>query len=257
MHSRDNLAFFDPNVLGATGGSGTRVFARIVRHGGMFIGDNLNVSEDSLDLAEYLDRWIDEFMPFWDAPEEAHAHSEMIRELKLTLAKHCGSFDSTASQPWGWKEPRSIYLLPLFHSYLPSMKFLHVIRDGRDMAYSTNQNQLRKHGHTLLRITDNFSSQPLQSIALWSRINLLAADYGERRMPGQYLRVQFEDLCREPATVTARILEFFELQGNAEQIAWLTVVPPDSIGRWREAGAETLAELQQIGQVALARFGYL
>jgi hypothetical protein len=138
------------------------------------------------------------------------------------------------------------------------MKFLHVIRDGRDMAYSTNQNQLRKHGHTLLRSTDNVGSQPLQSIALWSRVNLLAADYGARRMPGQYLRVKFEELCREPATVTARILEFFGLQGDAEQIARLHVVPPASLGRWRQAeAAETLVELQQIGEVALSRFGYL
>ena len=51
-----------PYIIGGTGGSGTRVFARIVRRGGMFIGTNLNDSEDALDFGEYSDRWINVFL---------------------------------------------------------------------------------------------------------------------------------------------------------------------------------------------------
>ena len=48
------------------------------------------------------------------------------------------------------KNPRSMFLLPFFDSYFPALKFIHIVRDGRDMAYSKNQNQLHKHGSTLL-----------------------------------------------------------------------------------------------------------
>ena len=68
----------------------------------------------------------------------------MLADLGETLADHCAAVAGTAA--WGWKEPRSIYLLPFFHRHLPGLRFLHVVRDGRDMAFSENQNQLRKHG---------------------------------------------------------------------------------------------------------------
>ncbi len=51
-----------PMVIGATGGSGTRVVAGIVRDAGMFIGERLNAYEDDLDVADYLDRWINPYV---------------------------------------------------------------------------------------------------------------------------------------------------------------------------------------------------
>ena len=46
-----------PNVIGATGGSGTRVVARIVLRCGMYIGKKLNAQKDSLDIGGFLTRW--------------------------------------------------------------------------------------------------------------------------------------------------------------------------------------------------------
>ena len=44
-------------------------------------------------------------------------------------------------------EGASEHLPPsFFHAISPALRFLHVVRDGRDMALSENQNQLRKHG---------------------------------------------------------------------------------------------------------------
>ena len=33
---------------------------------------------------------------------------------------------------------------------MPKLRFVHWMRDGRDMAFSENQQQLRKHGETVL-----------------------------------------------------------------------------------------------------------
>ena len=71
----------------------------------------------------------------------------MLDDLGVLLVEHCATLEP--GRPWGWKEPRSIYLLPFFHQQLPALRFLHVVRDGRDMALSANQNQLRKHGNGL------------------------------------------------------------------------------------------------------------
>ena len=234
-------------VIGATGGSGTRVLARIVLRGGMFIGSDRNRSEDALDFARFSDRWVDEYV----AGERPPA---MAAELRALVARQWAA-RLADDQPWGWKEPRSVYLLPFLDEQLPGLRFLHVVRDGRDMAYSENQVQLRKHGAAVLGDTAD-DPAPLRSIALWSKVNLRAADYGEHRLGPRYLRVRFEDLCSDPHAVTAEVLGFFGLHGDAERIAREEVSPPQTLGRWQDQDAATIAALEAGAGAALRRFGY-
>jgi hypothetical protein len=244
---------FSPNIIGATGGSGTRVFARIVRRGGMFIGENLNASEDAIDFGSYSDRWINTYMSFRRSVLPSNVDEPMRRELNQMVARHCESL-TNSSRRWGWKEPRSIYLLPFIHEQFPDLKFLHVIRDGRDMAYSSNQNQLQKHGQTLLRWHDRWRSLPEQSLILWTRINELAAGYGEKHLGSHYLRIRFEDLCFDPYLTIQQIFEFFDLSGNIQKIAAEEIIPPKSLGRWR--AQQNGWRLSRLAKNTLDRFGY-
>ena len=242
----------DPRVIGATGGSGTRVVGRIVRAAGMYIGSNLNEYQDALDLGAYSDRWINDFVRNGRIEGLAAGTRErMRRDLGETLEAHRRDQPADASA-WGWKEPRSIYLLPFFNEALPEMRFVHWLRDGRDMAFSENQQQLRKHGRAVLglgRLT------PERSIRLWTTVNTWAADFGEREMPGRYLRVRFEDLCAQPVETVTKLYEFFGLDGDVERAAQ-EVRPPSSLGRWRDERPRTLAKLHEIAAPALERFGY-
>ena len=233
-------------VIGATGGSGTRVLARIVLRGGMFIGADRNRSEDALDFALYSDRWVDEVVA-------GRRPAAMTDELRALVSRQRAG--RAGDEPWGWKEPRSVYLLPFLDKELSGLRFLHVVRDGRDMAFSENQVQLRKHGAAVLGDAGGEPS-PLRSIALWSEVNLRAADYGEQTLGPRYLRIRFEDLCADPAAVTAEVLGFFGLQGDAELIASEEVSPPPSLGRWRDQGADAVAELEAVAGDALRRLGY-
>ena len=144
-------------------------------------------------------------------------------------------------------------LLPLLNEQLPSLRFLHLVRDGRDIAFSSNQVQLRKHGETVLGPSDD--PEPLRSIALWREVNLRAADYGER-LGRRYLRLRFEDVCADPAAEVATALKFFGLAGDAERIGADVVQAPPTLGRWREAEPELQARLTACAADALVRFGY-
>ncbi|HUK95656.1 MAG TPA: sulfotransferase [Gaiellaceae bacterium] len=242
------LRFADdgPGVVGATGGSGTRVVARVLRRAGMFLGDDLNRSEDALDFAAFSDRWINRYAAGESPPE-------MSRELRGLVARQHADADG---RRWGWKEPRSVYLLELLDRQLPGLRFLHVVRDGRDMAYSENQVQLRKHGDAVLGHAREGETDALRSIALWSEVNLRAADYGERALGDRYLRVRFEDLCADPSGTVAGILGFFRLSVDVEGIAAEEVHPPETLGRWRNATPETTRALEERAGDALRRFGY-
>ncbi len=243
-----------PFVVGATGGSGTRVVARIVRDAGMYIGTDLNKSEDSLRFASFSDRWISDYLVAGDG--RSALEESIVPDFESVLSEHLVDLPAAAAA-WGWKEPRSIYLVDFFHRRAPSLRFLHFIRDGRDMAFSDNQQQLQKHGRAVF--PDGWPSwrRPIRSIGLWNRVNLAAARFGEDVLGDHYLLVRFEDLCGEPATTVRRILEFFDLEGDADEIAASEVRPPGSLGRWKDEGKRLVGALEREAAEGLARFGYV
>lgn len=248
----ESLLATGPLVAGATGGSGTRVVARILREAGLFTGSDLNESEDAWKLGDYGDRWINLYAGSGGDPGEA-AEMEMRADLAQVLLDHCAPVAGTA-RPWGWKEPRSIYLLPFFHRHLPGLRFLHVVRDGRDMAFSENQNQLRWHG-----VASGIAPggpEPVRSIALWARVNLAASRFGADVLGGRYHRVRFEDLCADAAGVAEELLAWAGLEGDASA-AVAAVTAPAGIGRWRAADPALVADLEGVADVALRAFGYL
>jgi hypothetical protein len=241
-----------PAIVGATGGSGTRVVARVLRRAGFYVGTELNESEDAWKLGDYSDRWINTYLSRRGGALPGEVETAMLGDLSEALRDHCAPIGHEPRR-WGWKEPRCIYLLPFFHRHLPALRFLHVVRDGRDMALSQNQNQLRKHGDAAPIPTDLAPAE--RSIALWSWVNLEAKRYGEERLGNRYLRVRFEDLCERPAEVVAPVLRFLELEGDPHALAE-EVTPPPSLGRWRSADAGTIGKLERVAGAALSELGY-
>jgi hypothetical protein len=124
------------------------------------------------------------------------------------------------------------------------------------MAFSENQNQLKKHGDAVLGDELRRAKTPVRSIALWNRVNQAAADYGEEVLGARYLRVRFEDLCADPIEAVQRIYGFFGLEGDVEAIA-RAVRPPDTLGRWQRRRKRVIEELNRTAEPTLRRFGYL
>jgi len=247
-----------PLVIGATGGSGTRVVARIARLAGYDLGTNINSAEDALEFYSFHDKWINRFVKS-DRRDAAlsKADSERMKfEFQEALDRHHPS--TSPEKHWGWKAPRSIYLLPFLFAELPQMKFIHVLRDGRDMALSPNQVQLRKHGAAVLNWNERlFRSAPERSLLLWSRVNVRAAEFGESRVRENYLRVRFEDLCAKPLETTAQIVNFLNARVDPASIANAEISPPSTLRRWKTCSPQMIAKLERLGGDALRRFGYL
>jgi hypothetical protein len=240
-----------PNVTGATGGSGTRVVAKILRRAGLYTGEKLNPYEDAVELGFYSDRWINPYVAAGEISEDTRG--EMEADLRSVLADHAAGLPADAAA-WGWKEPRSIYLVSFFDGAMPSLRFLHFIRDGRDMAFSDNQQQLRKHGRAVIGRVDPFRTWA-RSIRLWARINTEAADYCEQALGERYLRVRFEDLCAEPRQTIEQVFDFFRIDGDAAA-ASAVVRPPSTLGRWRTKSPRVIERLNELAGPALERFGY-
>jgi len=235
------------------------VIARIARHAGYNLGSNLNSSEDALEFYPFHEEWINRFvsaerrgksLPAWQS-------ERMNEDFRAVLARHLPEAERSGTR-WGWKAPRSIYLLPFLHAQFAGLKFIHVLRDGRDMALSQNQNQLHKHGRSVLSWHERlFHSLPELAALLWEKVNLWTAEYGESTLRGSYLRVRFEDLCAKPMETTAQIVNFLEAPINPEPIARTEISPPKSLGRWRTCSPRVVAKLEAMAATSLRKFGYL
>lgn len=249
-----------PLVIGATGGSGTRVVARLARHAGYHMGRHLNQADDALPFRTFHDQWINRFVAAQNRQVMLSQNDAegMTADFRHVIEQHVSPSAAEKETRWGWKAPRSIYLLSFFHAQFPALKFIHVLRDGRDMAFSKNQNQLRKHGRAVLSRRERwFNSEPVRAVLLWARVNLRAAEYGEMQLGENYLPVRFEDLCEKPVETTAGILRFLDVDLDAESVARVEVSPPSSLGRWRKYPAPLVATLRDAGSVALEKFSYL
>jgi hypothetical protein len=245
-----------PVLVGALGGSGTRVVAKLLRYAGVFMGSDLNEAEDSEPVMRFYEVWLRRYLECDGnlPPAERESAREMLEQaLVLHLA---GLNDENG--PWGVKVPRNILMLPFWQQVFPVLSFVHVIRDGLDMAYSKDRNQLRMVGDLVLTSEESSLPEPLRAIAYWQRVNLMVSAYGEDQLGPRYLRLRFEDLCADPKWAYERLRRFLELRnGPVLPVAIENeVVSPASIGRWREHSEREIERLLDIGGVGLRRFGY-
>lgn len=177
---------------------------------------------------------------------------------------------------WGDKSPYYVRGMGRIHQHLPEASFIHVIRDGRDVALSMNP----------LWFGPDTVSETAQ---LW--VDTLAAAREQAQLLPSYLEIRFEDLVGEPAATLQRICDFLSLPWEpsmldyhreaAERIASETVpldlpegslshdrrvaihrfigLPPqaDRVQRWRqEMSATDLRVFEEIAADALVDFGY-
>jgi len=249
-----------PLVITGIGNSGTRVFMWLARAAGCFMGIRINDSGDALELVELADRWCEPVHSAWAEGRPPPEPARFMRELATCVQRHRHGIPGQQA-PWGWKQPRSVHLLPLLCEAYPDLRVVHVIRDGRDIAFG-RKIHLRiswKPGNPFgvpSALLDR--PTPVQAAALWSETNMLVADLGERDLGERYLRVSLESLCADPPGV-AHAIERFSVGSDGaispEQLTELVVTPP-TLGRWREEDGAVLAEVTEVAAPALERFGY-
>lgn len=178
---------------------------------------------------------------------------------------------------WGDKTPTYGKVLPRLRRLLPEARFIHLIRDGRDVALS------------LGRVWFSPSDELTERAAHWAR-EVAAIRQCGKGDPG-YLEVHYEDLVSEPRPSLERICSFLALEYSetmarshetaaerlglvadlhrsngqvvtrAERLGQhrLTSSPPtaERIGVWRrEMTPEQVAGFEQVAGATLEAFGY-
>ena len=256
-----------PVVVGGMGGSGTRVIAQLLQSLGFDIGSDLNESLDDLSftalfkrpslwplqdhlpqLGEALDLYLTckgQKSASWKSQADHNARIAQLwdgirRTDEWIDAGDLGTrmeFLNTRSLPklkWGWKEPNTHVVLPFLLAALPNMKYIHVTRHGLDMAYSSNQTQLRVWGSHLLQRRVKLNSAD-ESLAFWCAVHHRLTEL-KRLSEEQIFILPFESLFENAVPVLTNLCNFLDQPEalDAALAAISTVQKPKSIGRYQD-----------------------
>lgn len=256
-----------PLAVGGIGGSGTRLIAALLRELGHRIGRDLNSSLDNLSFT-LLFKWagvraLDDpsFADLWRIFEDAMTASGDARRLGTAgdwrdlvrpladadrpqhprdwLAGRARALDalltgdrSAPGDPWAWKEPNTHLVIDRLLTLEPGLRYVHVMRNGLDMAFSGNQNQLQLWGAALLGRP--VAVTPADSLAYWvaahRRIQRIAQAH-----PGRVMLLNYDALCLDPEAHLPELLRFLGRTPDRATLDRLRplIAPPESIGRHR------------------------
>jgi len=179
---------------------------------------------------------------------------------------------------WGDKTPMYGLHLPLIARHLPEARFIHVVRDGRDVALSLRQ----------MWFSPGESMEALA--AHWSHFVSTARRDGSPT--GRYLELKYEDLLCDTRRVLETLCAFIDLPFSDRMLAYYRSTPrrleehgdrfrldgtlvvssagrlhqqamtlrppsPDRIGVWRTAmTAEELTRFEAVSGELLEQLGY-
>lgn len=227
--------------------SGTSLLSRMLEALGLFLGKRKDENHEAVFFQSINDWLLRQAGGAWDNPaviqylldssEITEKTSDYIRRYLLTsprAASYVGWFHylryhrlASLSRPWGWKDPRNTFTLPIWLNIFPGAKIIHLHRSGMEVALS-----LRRRGRREFRLQRWYRSVPLlhwirpkrggfvhslrcdhldAGLALWNEY----MEEGNRHvaaLKGRAFDMSFETLVREPVRSLAALASFCDLR---------------------------------------------
>jgi hypothetical protein len=144
------------------------------------------------------------------AASNAHRFSDFARGIFHAYAGAQGKASA------GEKAPDYVRALPLLHRLFPSARFVHVVRDGRDVALSMLEWAREGKGPGAYSL---WQEHPIAMCALWWEWNLRSGRAGARELPpGTLLELRYEALVADPASALREVAAFLGLPFAPEML---------------------------------------
>lgn len=241
--------------IGGVGGSGTRVIAQILQECGYFTGYDLNESNDTLLFTLLFKRQNiltldnNEFEEALNLFSKIMSSKESLTQKELTLLKGLASKnrmlhdkewlqerlefinERKLHENWGWKEPNTHIVIEKLLKKMHSLKFVYVYRNGLDMAYSDNQNQLKLWGPIFLN-DYNLDVNPKNSLKYWCITHKRMLKLKEMFQDRVFM-LDFDKLCNDSEDILLKLADFMDYK--EDMLKFQTFIKtPKSIGRYKE-----------------------
>jgi hypothetical protein len=271
--------------------SGTRLVVDVLDSLGVFMGADRQADAESVTFMLLNEHLLHQCGAFWSEPMAAHfllAEAQAQQQLAASVIEALGwqldnyagssawgriykSVPSGELLPFGWKDPRNTFTLPVWKHVFPQLRAVHVVRHGVDVAASL----ARRHSQALRAATREAVPPALtvirdhalgilssrrgwtlaEAFTMWEqyveKARAECAALGERAF-----EVRYEALLTEPERVVPALAEFCRVPVPAPaKVAALL----DGLERSRAFAFRpdpTLCEFAAAVRDVLARHGY-
>lgn len=159
---------------------------------------------------------------------------------------------------WGDKTPYYVLHMPALLAWWPDAQFIHIVRDGRDVALSLFD---RRHDFDVFNIY--FAAR------YWEHYVGVGHEAGATLPTGQYLEIRYEDLLADQRATLAKVCDFLNVDfveslmeyrkaGIAGKTPLLQKpIQKNNAEKWRDAMSPGQIRVFESGAAAsLRRFGY-
>ena len=162
-------------------------------------------TETALRALDALDAWYESpdlhGQPLLDAIHACGPELTFHRFCKLIYLHSPSAFEKGRIRILGDKNPRYSFFIPQLMQLFPGASFIHLVRDFRDNLLSVQQasGNIKESGN------------PYVAMGRWCLYNRVILKH-QRRHPGVFHRVHFEELIKDPETVMQELCSFLGLE---------------------------------------------
>jgi hypothetical protein len=286
--SRSAPSAAEPIILAGMHRSGTSLLTEVLDELGLFVGNKLDENHEATFFLTINNWLMRQAGGAWDHPEPfetflkheafVDARARQIRQmLRMPRAiEYLGVADyvrlrdvARLDKPWGWKDPRNSFTLPVWLKLFPGAKLVAIHRHGADVAASLavraaritqeiaqDADGLGRWRWRLPLPNQSFARclDPEEGLKLWlsysEAVERHAAAMGENAFVMRY-----EDFLADPKPSLERLLAFVGLTPSNDRIARaLARLEPQRAFSYRKDA--TLSAMAERHDGALKAFGY-
>jgi hypothetical protein len=256
-----------PVILLNKSHSGSRLLARLFLAAGVELGAERNESQDAHRLLRIVRPLVERHYPDYAAffrKGDPEIEALIVEELDRHVA------GCEPGKAWGWKLCETLYILPVLARIFPAAHFVHLIRDGRDVAFSDHVAPVDPFWRKVYFDSDRIVSwnrRPLTEKAYrraphifnarhWVNSVTVARHYGSM-IGAKYHEVRYEELVGAPAKTARALFGAIGLDFDESTLArFAETVDPTKVGKHLAMPYRRRSEAEEVLRPTLEAFGY-
>lgn len=153
-------------------------------------------------------------LPGYPLPEQPHAFAALRGAVVTAMMEQSRGQEPLAL---GERTPANVENMDLIWELFPQARFIHVVRDPRDVAVSLWHHGKRIQEGGFVKQYGTIDKLAVHLCKSWGLSMHRCGNLGAER-PGQYLEVRYEDLLADGALALSRMLEFLGIAPDADMV---------------------------------------
>ncbi|NOZ25655.1 MAG: sulfotransferase [Nitrospirae bacterium] len=233
--------------------SGTAMIAQLLERLGLFTGCRKQHNHEALFFLNINEWLLRQSCAAWDCPKPFSLllGNREIRSLAVDHIRYISETPAAVSflgwrkylrcrslfnldVPWGWKDPRNTYTLPIWLEVFPGARVIHICRNGVDVANSLVARQRKGFEYKKSRyramkalywlrpkrggFTDSIRCASLEgAFSLWEEY-VMEAKKHVGALGSRAIELKYEDFVSSPYESLRELAGFCELEAGDEEV---------------------------------------